>query len=121
MFIKEMILSPEFRRYVVEKIKNPLLKDIIALALKYPEPEKGNTMNLNTHRLIDIRDKFLKYEGHPARKELFEAIWQMFIVEYEHDIYYRYRIDWVLEEIAKSGWVSRPKGEPEEKWWKEKV
>lgn len=115
LFIQEMLLSPK-RKYVMDKVKKPLMKAITILAKRYPEPTRENTKAPNTKRLFDIRDKFFEYEDNKGRKPLFEAIWKIFIAEYEHDPYYRYRIDWALEEIAKSGWEPRPAGRPYGCW-----
>lgn len=101
---------------MIDKIKKPLKKAIAILAMRYPEPTKEHTLLPNTHLLIDIRDKF--FEHQVSNEMLFRAIWRMFIVEYEHDPYYRYRIDWVIEEICKSGWGAKPT-KPPDKCWKE--
>ncbi len=105
------------RKYFIDKVKKPLMDAIVNLAMKYPEPTMDNTCIPNTAKLLNIRDKFFEYEDNPGRKALFEAIWQMFIVEYEHDGYYRYRIDWLLEEINKCGW--EPRKIHNEQCWKE--
>jgi hypothetical protein len=94
------------------------MKAIVTLALRYPEPTEENCTQPNTQILLDIQDEFWECEDNPEREALFEAIWRMFIVEYEHDPYYRHRIDWMLEKIAKSNWTLRPEGEPSA-YWKE--
>ena len=111
------------RQYVIDEIKTPLMKaivelskcgsrlgmlialiQIIRIAKKYPQPTKDHTLLPRTHILIDIQDKFFEHEDNPGRDALFRAIWRMFIVEYEHDPYYRARIDWVINEIKSNGW-----------------
>ena len=111
-----MLLGPK-RQYVIDKIKKPLVKAITTLAFRYPEPTMENTTKPNTSILLKIRDKFFEYEDNQGRVALFRALWRMFIVEYEHDPYYQYRIDWMLEEVIKSGWVSRVIRD--EQCWKE--
>ena len=106
------------RQYVIEKIKKPMMDTIVKLATRYPPPLRDTVEFTNTHILLDIRDEFFECEDNPRRKALFEAIWKIFIIEYEHDPYYRHRIDWVLEKIAKSDWFPRPEGQPD-KCWKE--
>ena len=101
---------------MIDKIKKPLMKAITILATRYPEPTRDHTFVPNTHRLLDIQDKFFNHENNPGRDALFRAIWRVFIVEYEHDPYYRHRIDWVIEEIEKSGWESNPYGCPRRCW-----
>ena len=107
------------RQYVVDKIKKPLLKAITILATRYPEPTREQTLLPNTHRLLDIQDKFFECEQNPNRRALFQAVWRILIVEYEHDPYYRSRFDWVIAEIGKSGWEPNPNGCPRKGWRKD--
>ena len=111
-----MLLGPK-RQYVIDKIKRPLIKAIVTLASRFPEPTMDNTIIRNTAILLNIRDKFFEHEDNPGRDALFRAIWRMFVVEYEHDTYYRYRIDWILEELNKSNW--EPRILRREQHWKE--
>jgi len=113
------LLTGERRQYVIDKIKKPIMKALTILANRYPEPTKENCMVLNTRKLIDIRDKFFEYEDNPDRDALFRAIWKLFIIEYEHDRYYQYRINWVLEQIMECDWYPRRKRV--ERCWKEPV
>jgi len=108
----------DLRQYVVEKIKAPLLKAICVLGLRYPEPTIENTSHPNTKILMEVRDKFLEYEQNKARRGMFEALWRMLICEYEHDSYYRHRIDWVVEQIVNraSEWQPRPLLHPMHFW-----
>jgi len=101
----------------MEKIKKPMMDTIVKLATKYPPPLRDTVEHPNTHRLLDIQDKFFEYEDNPGRDALFRAIWKIFIIEYEHDPYYRYRIDWVLEEVNKSNW--EPRRIRDEQCWNE--
>jgi hypothetical protein len=116
----------------MEKIKKPMLKAIMILAGRYPEPTRENTIHHNTRILLDIQDKFFKYENNPyiakpksggapflGREDLFRAAFKILIVEYEHDPYYQYRFDWILEEINKSDW--EPRKIRREQCWKEPV
>lgn len=105
---REGMLTGSMRQYVIDKVKKPLKKAITALVKRYPEPTRENCLHPNTHRLFDIRDKFFEYEDNPGRKTLFEAAFKILIAEYEHDPYYRWRFDWMLEEMWKSGWEPRP-------------
>lgn len=111
-----MLMSPT-RQYVIEKVKAPMLKAICILAKRYPEPTRENCINPNTQRLLDIRDKFFKCERNLGRDALFRAIWQMFIVEYEHDPYYRQRINRVKRWMDESDWDD---SEQPQECWKEK-
>lgn len=116
--ISHQMLKRPMRQYVIEKVKKPLLKAIVILARRYPEPTRGNTVHPNSHILLDIRDRFFGHERNKSRDELFRAIWKIFIDEYEHDPYYRQRIDGVLEEVLKSDWQA---GEKPASHWLEGV
>jgi len=117
MLAKDM-RTGAMRGFIV-KHKAVFEKAIIAFAKIVPEPTKENTKYPNTHILMDIRDKFFELENNPGRKALFEAAWKVLIAEYEHDPYYRFRLDWVLEEIQKSGWRERPAWHPVRSEWNE--
>lgn len=103
----KLMLIGRLRNYVQCKVKAVLLKKIISFVKKYPEPTRENCEHPNSLILFDIRDKFFEYECNPGREELFRAVFKLLIAEYEHDAYYRFRIDWVLEQIAKSDWIPR--------------
>lgn len=105
-FRHQMLLGP-FGKYIIKQVKKPLMKAITVLAQKYPEPTRENCIQRNSQILFDIRDKFFKYEDNYNRKALFEAAFKLLIAEYEHDPYYRFRFDWMLEEIAESDWKPR--------------
>lgn len=104
------------RQYVIDKIKAPMVKAVVILGRRYPYPTKENTTHPNTHRLLEIRDEFFKHETGTNRKDFFEALWRVFIDEYEHDAYYRDRIDWIREQIMKAEWKPRPLMHPEYMW-----
>ena len=112
LFTAWWILSHQ-RQYVIDKIKAPLLKAITILASRYPEPAKEYTSAKNTHNLLDIQKEFFDHEDNAGRDALFRAIWRIFIIEYEHDTYYRNRIDWVIEKIVNMSnngtWQQRAK------------
>lgn len=101
----------------MDKVKKPLMKAIVTLVGRYPKPTRENCINPNTYILMDIRDKFLECESNPSRKALFEAAFKLLIAEYEHDPYYRYRLDWVLEQLMESDW--QPRKIRQEPYWGE--
>ncbi|KKL20728.1 hypothetical protein LCGC14_2452550, partial [marine sediment metagenome] len=88
------MLRGSMRDYIIDQVKKPLMKAIIVLANRYPEPTRENCINSNSHILLDIQDEFLTYEDHKGRRDLFKAIFRILIGEYEHDPYYHYRFDW---------------------------
>ena len=115
--IGEDILKGAMRNFVI-KHKALFEKAIIAYAKTYEEPTKENTRKHNTHILIDIQDKYFKYENNQTKMPLLEAAWKIGIVEYESNDYSS-RADWLLEEIKKSDWRDRPFYLPTRDCWKE--
>ncbi len=120
------LLVGSMRQYIMNEVKKPLMKTIIVfardyperkkflekavivLAKRYPEPTREKCRIPNTLRLFDIRDRFFQcfeFEDELERKA-FKAIWKIVIAEYEHDPYYRYRIDFIIEYITEMGWDS---------------
>ncbi len=87
----------EERQHVID-IKALIMKQLISLVNKLGmEPTYENTSNPNTHVWIDVADKFMAMEDNPGREPLFRAILKWFIVEHEHDPYYRDREMVILE------------------------
>lgn len=87
--------------YFVEKVNEPLVKAIIILGGRYPEPTRENTLHPNTHRLLDIRDRFFEHWKLGAREPLVKALFRILIVKYEHSPTWRNLLDWVIKEIPK--------------------
>uniref|UniRef100_A0A6M3KHV3 Uncharacterized protein n=1 Tax=viral metagenome TaxID=1070528 RepID=A0A6M3KHV3_9ZZZZ len=116
-FLNHMMLRGPFRNYVIKNVKWPLYKFITAIANRYPEPTKINTIKLGTHILLDIRDRFFELDDCYTRHVLFRAIFKIFICEYEHDSHYGDRFDWFQEETVTRGWPQRDKRP--RAYWKE--
>ncbi len=109
------------RQYVIDKIKAPMIKAFIILANRLKiEPSKENTYHPNSLVWIDIWDKFLAMEDNPQRESLFRAIRKIWIAECEHDIYYRDRMNVILElwleEVLKGNWKPRSADHPNFCW-----
>ena len=99
------------RGYFIDKVKAPLVKALIILANRYPEPTKKNTQKHNTHVMLDIWDEFFKYNE--VKNDMFHAIKKVVADEYEHDDVYETRMTWFLEKLVEkylSGewWPSKP-------------
>lgn len=99
------VLRGAMRDYIIDKVKKPLLRVITTLAKRYPEPTRENVLHPNSHILLDIRDEFFKHDTNDSRKDLFEALFKMLVAEYEHDGYYRFRFNWLHDEINKRKWL----------------
>ena len=101
--IKTMLNTSKYS-YFIRAVKAPLMKAVIVISKRYPEPTHENVLKPNSHRLLNIRDEFLRCEHNPHTEEFFRAAFRIIIVTYEHDGYYARRIDKVLSWIAQSGW-----------------
>ena len=102
-FLKHQVNS-DMRDYIIEKVNRPLLKAIVILAGRYPEPTHENVLHPNSHILIDTRDEFFKCWDTRRSKPLYEALWRVLTVKYEHSPNYRYMLDWVFMMKEKSNW-----------------
>lgn len=116
-YLVHWMLKGKMRDYVINKIKAPLQKIIEIIGGRLPEITRESLLQPNSHILFDLRDEFLKHENNRTKRKLFEAAWNILIAIYEHDNYYRYRFDWLLEEISKSNWT--PRLADSNKHWKE--
>jgi len=102
MEVVEYMLKDK-RAYIVEKFKAPTMLSLIALARKIKiEPTLVNTYHPISHVLIDIRDRFFALENNSCRKALFEAAFRVFICVIESDRYYRWRFQWLIEEVVEA-------------------
>ena len=113
----KILNKDKMRLYVIEKVKKPLRLALVAIAKRYPEPTKENCTHPNTQILFDLWEKFKEHDRtSPARAAMFDAVFKIFICEYEHDPYYRSRFDWCLEFIKKTNWKKDPLGRPVIGW-----
>ena len=134
------MLKPPLREFVIDKIKAPLQKVIEgAVSLtqvtsglleasglmkeKFGEITRQNTINKTTHALIDISNRFFQHERNPKREKMFSAAFEVFIAQIEHDIYYKDRFGWIIEEIIMAilndNWEERTNGQPDSSHWNE--
>jgi len=90
--------------YFVDKVDKPLVKAIVLLARRYPEPTHENVLHPNSHILLDVRDEFRKSWAFGLRGLLFEALFKLLIVKYEQSPQYRNILDWILKELFESNW-----------------
>lgn len=116
MIIKEMLFYN--RKYIIDKVKKPLMKAIITLANRYPAPTKDNVAFSNTRILLEVCEKFKKYHNNPGRQPMFEAAFRVLIDQYEHDGYYSFVFDWFFNELMERGWSPQKRGFPMYRWWK---
>lgn len=113
------MLKPPFRQFVIYVVKAPLQKAIEKAASLLPEPTLENTYHPNSHKLIKIRDRFMEYEDNNFKIKLFKAAFNLLIIEYEHDEYYRDRFDWIVEVLREIKWRPRMINHPVTARWRE--
>ena len=78
MYLVNYMLEPgEMREYIIHKVKKPIMKALLTLSKRYPEPKRDEILHPNTLKLMDIRDKFFEYEDNPGRNALFEAVFRV--------------------------------------------
>lgn len=124
------------RRYVVEKIKKPLMEAVIKFAecgswlsmlialiqiirtvKKYPEPTRQNTVFRNTRIRLDVQDKILG--NLRARRPLIKAGFRVLNAECEHDGFYEFIHDIYIVELLIRGWEpDKQHGFPMWRYWK---
>ncbi len=126
-FLKPLINTSAMREHLVE-VSNKMVEAIFLGGKEFPEPTRLNCFHPNTQRLFDIRDKFFENEDNPShpegadkhpfwgRQHLFEVLWRMLIIKYEHSPYYARRFDWLIEKINESGWKPRHPDTPTQNW-----
>jgi len=91
------------RQYIVEMFKWPMAKQLIKLAGKVRiEPMLENTYHPISHVLIDIRDEFFDLENNPGRDGPFRAAFKVLIAVVESDRYYRWRFQWLVEQLLEA-------------------
>ena len=88
-------------QYFVDKVKKPLIKALVILSKRYPEPTEKNTTKHISHVLLDIWDEFFTWEDNPGRNELFRAIKRITVCVVESDTYYSQRITWFLKRLTE--------------------
>ena len=109
MLLKKVMLdSDKKRQYVIDMVKSPMIKLIIKVGNRYPEPTRENCTYPNSAILFDIWDEFRERDrSDKLRTAMFDTFFRILICEYEHDPYYRLRIDWCLMRIINSNWIFR--------------
>ena len=112
-------LLKERRDFVIWMVKYPLQQAVQKAGKLIPEPTLENTFHPNSHKFIKIRDRFLEYEANFFRTKLFVAMFNILIGIYEHDVYYRDRIDWLIEVIKEVKFSPRMINHPARQHWRE--
>lgn len=104
------------REYYRDKVNAPLLKAITILGNRYPEPTMENVLHPNSKLLVEIAEKYRKFEGNDRVAKLVSAILRIAINKIEHSPNYRDRFSWFIEELKKSDWKPRSYNHPEHDW-----
>ena len=108
------------RQFFINKVKAPIMKALITLANRYPEPTRENVKDPYALAWIEIFDKFFEMEDNPGREPLFRAIKRVKICEPGHDPYYRDRelviLELLLEAILEGKVKPRSLDHPQDCW-----
>ena len=122
-YLKHTMLRGPLRQYMIDHAKKPLMRFLVAIAKRWPDPTYINVSHPNSRLLLAIRDKFISLEDNPQRIELFKAVFKIVICVYDHDPYYRTRADWIIEEIVeyvfRGHWKPRQINAPRNCWREE--
>jgi len=102
MRLLKHIINSDKREYIIEHVNAPLLEKIVLLGKKYDEPTHENVLHPNTHILLDIRDGFFKCWKTTRSRALYESLWRILIVKYEHSPNWRHMLDWAIMMIAQN-------------------
>ncbi len=95
------ICNPANKSKFSATVKNPLMKAIIHFANLYPKPSRDNLFNENSVLLLEIKEWFEAHDNNEIRTQMFLAAFDIAIVEYDHDIYYRRRADAAIKKIVE--------------------
>ena len=98
-------LTGKLREYVIKTVKAPLEKAIILAAWliekKVGKITKENTVRVETHGVLDIRDWFFEHYILESKRKLFEAVFVIWAFEEEHDSHYREIGNLIMEQVFK--------------------
>ncbi|KKL25399.1 hypothetical protein LCGC14_2405700 [marine sediment metagenome] len=87
------------REYFIKMVKLPLRKVLILMGKRIPDITKENTEYNGTHALIDIFEKLSLYTD--VKQSMFRGAEKIFLMEMEHDGFYRNYFLLFIEEIIK--------------------
>lgn len=104
------------RDYYIEKVNTPLLKAITILGNRFPEPTVDNVQHPNAKRLIEIMEKYKRFEGNSRVKGIVMATLRVVISKLEHSPNWRDRICFLAEELRAGEWKNRSYNHPEHGW-----
>ncbi len=104
------------REYYIEKVNKPLLKAITILGNRFPEPTIDNVLHPNSKRLVEILEKYLRFEGNPYIAKIISAVARIVINKLEHSPNWRDRIGFFAEELRAGEWKPRSYNHPENAW-----
>lgn len=118
--IGEFLLADK-RDFITDKVKAPLMATIIRLVnLIKVKPTVQNCKHPNSKTFLRVLEKYFKSEANSGREPMEHAIAEGGVYEYEHDPYYRYRMDTLAEdwltEVIEGNWKPRPPDQPLSHW-----
>lgn len=116
--LKRQINSDERTHFI--KVNNVLLGVVCKLGNLFPAPTMDNLQHPNSRRLLEIAEKYERYEGMGRVKVIVMAVLRILISKIEHSPNYRDRFSWFVEELMASNWKQRSYNHPVNGWREEK-
>jgi len=107
------------RREYFKKVQACLLKAIITLANRYPEPAMDTVVWESSKALIRLRDDIRKYHKNPGRQPVVDAFFNLVINKNEVDGYYDFLLGYGFEHLKKDGFTAPDpdRGFPMWRYW----
>lgn len=104
------------RRGYFIHLQERLESSIVPICNLYPEPAKDNTLDPNSWRLLDILEKYNRFERNWRVKAIINAVFRVVINKIEHSPNWRDRISFFAEELRAGEWRGRALNHPEHDW-----
>lgn len=84
--LSDLMLKSPLRGYIMEKVKAPLMTNLIRFANRFPNPTRQNCKHPNSLVWLRVWDKFFQMEDNPGREPLFKAIRRVYLAALEGNL-----------------------------------
>jgi len=109
-------VNAHHRDFYIEKVNLPLFKAITILGNRYPEPTVENVLHPNSKRLVEILEKYARFEGNGRVGGIILSMARVVINKLEHSPNWRDRISFFAEELRAGEWKNRSYNHPQHNW-----
>ena len=118
MIILKHEINSHHREYYEKEVNYPLFKAITILGNRYPDPTSGEyeIFHPNSKRLVEILEKYKRFEGNGRVKAIIMAVARAVIDKLEHSPNWRDRIGFFAEELREGEWRERAYNHPKHDW-----